>query len=855
MMPATLETRCKRWTRTCSLPNDTIGIRPILISHNNSQWRRLRTASGHEVKLILEVTESENVLKIRAPSSTERKEDDFPLLQWGMHRTSLSSWYHPRGVVPAESNLDQSSGVMSTPMKLKRQGEEDRDCFEVQLQIPRNLEPAYFSFQISHQGFIADGTPVQGTHFTVPLGLSTGEPSVLGTCMSECKAQAQSSAQSSINFAVISRHAKSMSLVLMRAQLRSDGGFEFVNTQSGLQSLVGTGYLEIELDPVINKTGDCWHICVEGMRDPGSMCYAWRASGPEGRNDFHAGYLLLDPYATSASPVLLPEKYWNSAPHLPPYLDLEAPVLMGMLKSLTESFDWKGAGQPIRQKSSHGADHILNSVSARPEDAVICDVDILSHTRGPTIPTECHGKLSGILCLIPALLDAGVTAIIINPVLSGLCVEGHDPNRRLPMALFCPDAALSLTGPADSPKDLKEVIQACHSAGLEVLLKLDFCMTAESSEPSSGRLQGMRGISGETYYRSTNNGQAVLRSGHPVVRRMIVDCLHHWAQEYRVDGFYVLNAENLCQDQFGTILDSPSLAEELALDPVLRGLKLIAEAADTNLLPRQGLRGFPHWGVWAQCNDRFYSQLKSYLFQNQRGLLSEVATRITGSSDLFGAQHDSSLPGGLSPSRRTKCCINVLPASSIEEAHESSAGRAVELTSILKTMLLVAFTSAGLPCFPASIILPSLTSDNNNNSLLPFVRLLAAVRQMHRALLVPKRCGDKRDIQWHAAKAGDCVDWSGASSSHEANIIAYSLRGDSGHAVYVALNPLYISADVQLPPSPLGTPWRQVIDTGSAPPEDATLDGKVFSGFDITTLQPGAGALFLSGPSSNPRPS
>jgi hypothetical protein len=74
-----------------------------------------------------------------------------------------------------------------------------------------------------------------------------------------------------------------MSLVLMRADISDDGKFRFVNTKSGEQSLVGTGYLEIELDPVLNKTGDCWHICVEGMRDPGSMCYAWRASGAEGK--------------------------------------------------------------------------------------------------------------------------------------------------------------------------------------------------------------------------------------------------------------------------------------------------------------------------------------------------------------------------------------------------------------------------------------------------------------------------------------------------------------------------------------------------------------------------------------------
>jgi hypothetical protein len=79
--------------------------------------------------------------------------------------------------------------------------------------------------------------------------------------------------------------------------------------------------------------------------------------------------------------VLLPEKYWNSAPHLPPYLDLETPVLMGMLRSLTDSFDWKGAGRPIRARSKDGAGLIINAISTRTEDAVLCDIDILSHTK------------------------------------------------------------------------------------------------------------------------------------------------------------------------------------------------------------------------------------------------------------------------------------------------------------------------------------------------------------------------------------------------------------------------------------------------------------------------------------------
>jgi isoamylase len=58
------------------------------------------------------------------------------------------------------------------------------------------------------------------------------------------------------------------------------------------------------------------------------------------------------------------------------------------------------------------------------------------------------------------------------------------------------------------------------------------------------------------------------------------------------------------QDKFGGVLDNPSLAEEIASDPVLRHLKLIAAVSNPALLPRLAERGFPHWGVWMQVTGR-----------------------------------------------------------------------------------------------------------------------------------------------------------------------------------------------------------------------------------------------------------
>ncbi len=54
------------------------------------------------------------------------------------------------------------------------------------------------------------------------------------------------------------------------------------------------------------------------------------------------------------------------------------------------------------------------------------------------------------------------------------------------------------------------------------------------------------------------------------------------------------------QDKFGSVLDAPPLAEEIAQDPVLRNLKLAAAVANPALLPRSGERGFPHWGIWME---------------------------------------------------------------------------------------------------------------------------------------------------------------------------------------------------------------------------------------------------------------
>ena len=75
----------------------------------------------------------------------------------------------------------------------------------------------------------------------------------------------------------------------------------------------------------------------------------------------------------------------------------------------------------------------------------------------------------------------------------------------------------------------------------------------------------------------------------------------------------------LTTDRDGQVQDAPPLGDELAQDPTLAALKLVAWAADDSLLPRAGERGFPHWGRWAERNKRFTKDVVQWFAQGARG--------------------------------------------------------------------------------------------------------------------------------------------------------------------------------------------------------------------------------------------
>lgn len=65
-------------------------------------------------------------------------------------------------------------------------------------------------------------------------------------------------------------------------------------------------------------TGDMWHVCLEGLKDVGSLCYGWRAEADvawEGRSRFHPGTVPpRPPVHCQPAPSALFDKVLNIVP-------------------------------------------------------------------------------------------------------------------------------------------------------------------------------------------------------------------------------------------------------------------------------------------------------------------------------------------------------------------------------------------------------------------------------------------------------------------------------------------------------------------------------------------------------------
>jgi glycogen operon protein len=120
-----------------------------------------------------------------------------------------------------------------------------------------------------------------------------------------------------------------------------------------------------------------------------------------------------------------------------------------------------------------------------------------------------------------------------------------------------------------------------------------------------------------------------LNLSNPHVIRMVMDSLRYWVETMHVDGFRFDLASVLGRED-GAFRASASFFDAVAQDPVLNRTKLIAEPWD---LGTYQVGNFPV--DWSEWNGRFRDTVRRF-GKGDAGQVRELATRLTGSADLYG---------------------------------------------------------------------------------------------------------------------------------------------------------------------------------------------------------------------------
>lgn len=374
------------------------------------------------------------------------------------------------------------------------------------------------------------------------------------------------------------------------------------------------------------RIGDTYSMLVFDIK-PDEFEYAFSFDGPYEPAKgllFNGENVLLDPYSRAVTG----QRKWGEKPEGGKDFEYRARVVKS-------SFDWgniKQLEQPF-------------------EDLVIYETHVRGYTKDKSSGVSAPGTFAGLKDKIPYLKDLGINAVELMPIFefdemeSARVVDGvqlYNYWGYNTVSFFAPNTSYAFNEEHNHEGDeLKSLIKALKENGIEVILDVVFNHTAEGNE--MGPCFSFKGIDNNVYYMLTPDAHYynfsgcgnVMNCNHPVVRSFIIDCLRHWAIEYRVDGFRFDLASILGRDQNGAPMANPPILESLAFDPVLGKMKLIAEAWDAGGLYQVG--SFPSWNRWAEWNGRYRDDMRSFL-KGDDGMARNAITRITGSRDLYSPE-------------------------------------------------------------------------------------------------------------------------------------------------------------------------------------------------------------------------
>ena len=645
-----------------------------------------------------------------------------------------------------------------------------------------------------------------------------------------------------VNFSIFSRHAEHVELLLF-SSAESDEPFQI-----------------IRLDKDINRTFFSWHVYVSKL--PAGTWYTWRMDGVgqarESSFRFEKDKNLLDPWATAVS-----QKRWNRKAACKPGDN----TLTAMRCMVTDDhYDWEGD----------------TPLAIRSEKAIVYELHVGGFTRHPSSKVANPGTFSGLIEKIPYLQKLGISHVELLPVMA--FDEQDVPRKTADLGLknywgysthsfFSPHPGYCVTPEQGTHvQEFRDLVKALHKAGIGVIMDVVFNHTAEAG--ADGPVINFRGIGGKSFYHVDKIDKSILRdytgcgntvnANHPLVARFIISCLEYWVREMHVDGFRFDLASAMARGENGEVLQDPPVLWGIELSEQLIKTKLIAEAWDAAGLYQVG--SFPGYR-WAEWNGRYRDIIRQFV-RGDKGLLAELATRISGSSDLY--EHQGRLP--INSINFVTChdgfTLNDL--FSYNEKHNEANGednrdgcsnnlsyncgiegiatdkRILEFRKQqAKNVFSILLLSQGVPMLLAGDeILHSQQGNNNcycqdnelswidwtmaekNAGILRFVQQMIALRKRHPSIMRRRfltghtiEGKDLSDVSWHGVEINKPL-W----FDQDARILSFTLAGiqENEANLHIILNMSDDITDIELPKI-AGKKWCIAVDTSQPSPNDIVL--------------------------------
>ena len=380
----------------------------------------------------------------------------------------------------------------------------------------------------------------------------------------------------------------------------------------------------VELSSRYNRTYHYWHIFVDDVK--AGQLYGYRINGsfdPANGQHYDVHKILLDPYSKA---VAIPTTYNRDA-----FSQQGNPTVPSMKSVVADlsSYEWED-DMPIKRPFSQ---------------TVIYEMHVGGFTKDESsqVSVPYRGTYLGLIQRIPYLVELGISAVELLPVFQ---FDEQDAPKGLinywgysPITFFAPHQGYSSSpDPLRVLDEFRDMVKALHAAGIEVILDVVYNHTSEGG--MGGPTYSFRGIDNSVYYLlDNNNGYSnfsgcgnTLNANTSVVRRMIIDSLHFWVEEMHVDGFRFDLASILSRDETGESIANPPVLWDIESDPVMSGIKFIAEAWDAAGLYQVGSFAGDSWKEW---NGKFRDDVRRFL-KGDEGTLSTMVTRLVGSPDIFG---------------------------------------------------------------------------------------------------------------------------------------------------------------------------------------------------------------------------